>query len=245
MADLVTGLGGPDGFGTDYLAPNDDRSTGAIDITAAFPGGFDLFGTVYNSIYINNNGNVTFASPLSTYTPSAIGSGYTSPIIAPFWADVYTIGGSATGTAAVPPTGGNTTGSDLVWYNVDAATHTITITWDDVGYYSSDNKTNAFQLQLIEEPSGFAEIKFIYQTSPGQPAAIAAAAAGWAERRRGPVIPPATARTTTRYRHRPIRRISWRCRRHPAIRARTGSTNSRPVPTESMPSPIRSSLPRP
>jgi hypothetical protein len=163
--DLINTLGGPDGFGTQYLAPNDDGSSSAIDITAAFPDGINLYGTYYTSIYVNNNGNVTFSSPLSTYTPAAIGSGYTSPIIAPYWGDVDTRGG------AVAPTGGNTAGTNLTWYNVDAATHTVTVTWDDVGYYSeATDKVNAFQLQLTAEPdshgnyTGLTQIEFIYQT---------------------------------------------------------------------------------
>jgi hypothetical protein len=158
MADLINGLGGPDGFGPSDLPANDDSSTGPINITAAFPGGINLFGQTYSAIYINNNGNVTFNGPLSTYTPQPIGTGYTSPIIAPFWADVYTVGGP------VAPTGGNSAGTDLVWYDVDAASHTVTVTWDDVGYYDTNDKVDAFQLQLTEEGNGFAEIKFIYQT---------------------------------------------------------------------------------
>lgn len=158
MANLVNGLGGIDGFGTLDLAANDDGSTGAIDLTSVFSSGFNLFGTTYNSFYINNNGNITFAGPLSTYTPYAIGTGYTSPIIAPFWADVDTRGGA---TAA---TGGNSTGSNVVWYNVSAATKTITITWDDVGYYSGHtDKTDAFQLQLTQLANGNDAISFIYE----------------------------------------------------------------------------------
>ena len=51
MADLVTGLGGAYGFGTSWLAANDDLSTAAIDIAAAFPNGIDLFGNAYKNIY--------------------------------------------------------------------------------------------------------------------------------------------------------------------------------------------------
>jgi RHS repeat-associated protein len=159
MPDLVNGLGGPDGFGTDSLGANDDGSTSAIDITAAFPNGFQLFGSTYETIYINNNGNITFGSPLSNYTPESIGTGFTDPIIAPFWADVDTRGGPTTAT------GGNTTGSNLVWYDVNPATQTVTVTWDDVGYYSEHtDKTDAFQLQLIGGPNGAEHIKFIYQS---------------------------------------------------------------------------------
>ena len=155
---LVNGLGGPAGFGTDTVGPTDDGSSAAIDITSVFSGGFKLFGQSYNDIYVNNNGNVTFTGPLSTYTPEQIGTGYTSPIIAPFWADVDTTGGSTT------PTGGNSTGSNLVWYNVNATTHTVTVTWDDVGYYAGEtDKADAFQLQMIAGANGAEYIKFIYQ----------------------------------------------------------------------------------
>src|SRR5262249_20933031 len=161
MANLVNNLGGPDGFGTQLLPVTDDGSSSAIDITGVFPGGLNLFGTVYRQIYINNNGNVTFTSSLSSYTPSAIGAGYSSPIIAPFWADVDTRGGTTT------PTGGNAAGSDRVWYNLDPTNHVLTITWDDVGYYSEHtDKADAFQLQLIGEGNGNFEFEFIYQALP-------------------------------------------------------------------------------
>ena len=69
MADLVDGLGGIAGFGENHLEPNDDESSVAIDITGIFPGGLNFFGTVYEALYLNNNGNITFESPLSTFTP--------------------------------------------------------------------------------------------------------------------------------------------------------------------------------
>ncbi|MDD3855534.1 nidogen-like domain-containing protein [Sulfurimonas sp.] len=61
-------------------------------------------------------------------------------------------------------TNGNSMGSNLVWYDLDAATNTITVTWDDVGYYNYDqDKTNAFQLQLIKTGDSTFDIKFIYE----------------------------------------------------------------------------------
>lgn len=51
----------------------------------------DFFGTVYSQLYVNNNGNLTFNAPLSSYTPSNLLSRST-PIIAPFFADVNTRG---------------------------------------------------------------------------------------------------------------------------------------------------------
>ena len=67
---------------------NDDSSVGPVSL------GFspDFFGSNYSDVYVNNNGNVTFNSPLGLFTPSPIGTGLGFPIIAPFWADVDTRG---------------------------------------------------------------------------------------------------------------------------------------------------------
>ena len=46
----------PDATYTLAMQPNDDGSTGLIPI----PFTFNLYGQAYNSIYINNNGNITF-----------------------------------------------------------------------------------------------------------------------------------------------------------------------------------------
>src|SRR5205085_1403248 len=49
----------------------------------------NFFGTDYQSLYVNNNGNVTFDSQLSDYTPFDLSSSGLA-IIAPFFADVDT-----------------------------------------------------------------------------------------------------------------------------------------------------------
>src|SRR5262249_47861572 len=53
------------GFNSDTLAPNDDDSTDAV------PLGFNInfFGQQFSLAYVNNNGNVSFDAPSSTYTP--------------------------------------------------------------------------------------------------------------------------------------------------------------------------------
>lgn len=55
----------PVAFNTNVLPRNDDGSTGLVGV------GFDLdfFGVNANQLYVNNNGNVTFTGPLSTFTP--------------------------------------------------------------------------------------------------------------------------------------------------------------------------------
>ncbi len=158
---LINGLGGSAGFGEGLLDRNDDLSTSAINITAIFgEQGLNFFGSYYNSIYINNNGNITFNGPLSSFTPSQIAGGGNNPIIAPFWADVDT----RPTTSLSPTPGGNSTGANLVYYDLDAENGVLTITWDDVGYFSEKtNKLNAFQLQLIDRGNGDFDILFRYE----------------------------------------------------------------------------------
>ena len=73
------------GLSDNTLAPNDDGSTGAVNL------GFTInyLGTSRTQTFVNNNGNITFGSALSTFTPSAIGSA-SLDIIAPLWSDVDT-----------------------------------------------------------------------------------------------------------------------------------------------------------
>lgn len=119
------------GFTTNSLAGNDDESTALI------PLGFsaNFFGTTYTGAYVNNNGNITFDSPLSDYTPFGLRGGGVPPIIAPFFGDVDTSVGSLMtyGTGMID--GHNAFGVD----------------WPGVGYFSDHtDKTNIFQLVLID-----------------------------------------------------------------------------------------------
>jgi Nidogen-like len=154
--NLTNGLGGTAGFGTQSLAAGDDNSSAAIDITSVFgAAGVDFFGHNYTSLFINNNGNITFGSASSTYTPATINGGVGNPIIAPFWADVETL---------IAP-GGSAAGADKVFYNLDSVNGVLTVTWDDVGYYNEHtDKLDAFQVQLISLGSGNFDIVFRYQS---------------------------------------------------------------------------------
>ena len=162
-SELVKGLGGSVGFGEDVLPRNDDSYSSSIDITSVFgASGLNFFGTHYTTLVVNNNGNLTFTGGLSTFTPATIGQGYNAPIIAAFWADVDTRGGVLT----APTPGGNSQGTNQVFYDLDATNGIFTATWDDVGYFSSHNdKANAFQIQLIKHgDNGDFDIVFRYET---------------------------------------------------------------------------------
>jgi hypothetical protein len=87
------------GFNSTVFGPNDDES---YPSPIALPFTADFFGNNYSQLYLNNNGNVTFDSPLATFTPFDL---YNAGrvIIAPFFADVDTrVGNTVTfGTGTV------------------------------------------------------------------------------------------------------------------------------------------------
>ncbi len=139
--------------GTTFAA-NDDGSVGPVAL------GFSVnfFGSSGSTVFVNNNGNVTFISALSTFTPSGL-SGITQPIIAPFFADVDTRGaGSGLTTYAT----GTITDGLLGWAAFDA----FAVSWPAVGYFSSQtNKLNTFELILVNRAdtgAGNFDIEFNY-----------------------------------------------------------------------------------
>lgn len=118
---------------TDFtLGANDDGSTGLVSL------GFNanFFGTTYNQLYVNNNGNVTFSQALSAFTPFNLLT-TTIPMLAPFFADVDTRG----------------IGSGLVQYGKDTLNgrNVFGVNWINVGYYGFGvDKLNSFQLIMTD-----------------------------------------------------------------------------------------------
>jgi hypothetical protein len=137
---------------TNTLPATDDGSTPAVPLGLDTATGINLLGGLFTDVYVNNNGNVTFGSPLSQFTPNGLASGVGFPIIAPFFADVDTRG---KGSGVV--TYGNAT------YNGRSA---FVVDWPNVGYYDSHtNKLDNFQLILIDRSdtgSGNFDIEFNY-----------------------------------------------------------------------------------
>lgn len=104
---------------TGSLPANDDGSTGLIPLGFTFR----FFGTDYNSLYVNNNGNLTFLAPLSIFTPYAFPSTAGTPMIAPFFADVDTRNGKGT-----------------VTYEGNASY--FRVNWTNVGYFNAFSTNN-------------------------------------------------------------------------------------------------------
>lgn len=116
----------PDATYTLAMPPNDDGSSAVIPL----PFQFNLYGTLYNDVYINNNGNVSFDAPNGTFTATGFPTGGVV-MVAPFWGDV------------------DTQGIGQVWYKVTPTA--MYVNWVDVGYFSSQvDKTNTFQLIITD-----------------------------------------------------------------------------------------------
>jgi Ca2+-binding RTX toxin-like protein len=171
LTNLINNLGGTIGFGENYVPRNDDYYTAGVDLRTVFgAGGLNFFGVNYSYVSINNNGNVTLSDSssggLSTFTPFGLANGGYA-IIAPFFADVDTRlpDGLPRANQVTPTPGGTSRGSDLVWYDLNSAGDgTLTVTWDDVGYYSyMTDKLNAFQLQIVGQGEGNFDIVFRYE----------------------------------------------------------------------------------
>lgn len=132
---------------TNVLNRNDDGSTGLVSM--GFTANF--FGTNYTQLYVNNNGNVTFNNPLSTFTPFGLLNN-SFPIIAPFFADVDTRNAT----------------SDVVRYGTGliGGRNVFGVNWINVGYFSVQaDKLNSFQLILTDRSdtgAGNFDIQFNY-----------------------------------------------------------------------------------
>ena len=152
QATLVSGLGGPLGFGTEVLARGDDSISASVDLTPAFATGVDYFGTRYTSLFVNTNGNVSFGASLSEYTPMPFPAAR-RPIIAAWWADVDTRGMI-----------GGEPDRNLVYYAL--APGRLVATWIDVGYFRNHvDLLNAFQIILTAapgEPDGTFDVELRY-----------------------------------------------------------------------------------
>ncbi|PKO60835.1 MAG: nidogen, partial [Betaproteobacteria bacterium HGW-Betaproteobacteria-17] len=150
---VLGGFGGPVGYGSSTVPKSDDGSSSSIPITSAFPNGVGYFGSTYGAIYINVNGNITFTSQLSTYTPYAFPVSGT-PMIAPWFADVDTR--RSNGDA------------NNIYYHFDTAGKRLIITWYAVDYYSQSYApgTNTFQVVLTNRDNvaaGDFDVEFRFQ----------------------------------------------------------------------------------
>jgi gliding motility-associated-like protein len=114
------------GTAPDYR--NDDGSTLSIPLGFSFC----FYGTTYTSCFINNNGNISFGSPYSTFSSNPFPDpGFV--MIAPFWGDVDT----------------QNPASGLPYFKKTGTS--LIVKWSNVGYFSSKaDKLNDFQLIITD-----------------------------------------------------------------------------------------------
>jgi hypothetical protein len=128
------------------LPSGDDNST-----DTAVPLGFtaNFFGRSFSDVFVNQNGNVTFSTPLGQFTPSDFAVS-TVPIVAAFWADVDTS----------PAQSGKVTYGQTTVDGQPA----FCVNWINVGYYNNGvDKLNSFQLLLVSRGgNGNFDIVFNY-----------------------------------------------------------------------------------
>jgi uncharacterized protein (TIGR03437 family) len=132
------------------LPANDDGSTGAVNVGIGGEAGINFFGRNFTQLYVNNNGNLTFGSAFGTYTPNGLATGVGLPIIAPFFADVFTEDGS--GLVMY----GNATINDV---------NAFVANYVNVCYYAACDKHNSFQAVLYDRSdtgAGNFDIEFNY-----------------------------------------------------------------------------------
>jgi len=146
-------LGGFIGWSGDTAIPaNDDGYSDQINLTTSFW----FFDQEKTSLWVNNNGNITFGGPMSTYTPFAFPS--SAQIVAAYFADVDTRG-SGSGLAYYgerTDTGTLTTISNQVNTAFSGAgftaSYAFVASWDHVGYFGShDDMLNTFQIVLATD----------------------------------------------------------------------------------------------
>jgi hypothetical protein len=122
------------GFDQSSLGPQSNG--GAQSVTLPFS--LDFFGSNYSSLFVNNDGNVTFDAALTTYTPSGLTT-FGHPIIAPFWSDIDT---------QVP-------GSGVVTYGTGTVDghSAFGVNWPGVDCFdTAQGGQNWFQMLIIDRP---------------------------------------------------------------------------------------------
>ena len=154
LGGAVTPWGGNDDC--TYPGTSGGAGTGGCAGGIAQSLGFTLnfFGVDHTSAFINNNGNISFSGPVSTFTPSGITGGST-PMIAPFWGDVDT-----------------RVGNVVDFNNSAGATYhgrpAFGVEWPGVGYYSEHtDRTNTFEVIITDRSdiaAGDADIYFNYSS---------------------------------------------------------------------------------
>ncbi|OCT71157.1 hypothetical protein XELAEV_18038063mg, partial [Xenopus laevis] len=125
----------------DKVTPKkDDGATSAIPISSVFI----FFEKQHNSLYVNNNGVISFGVAVSSYTPNAFPLADGRPFVAPYWGDVNNeIAGTVYYRESKDPNLLERISNDMRKYYPNfnyRATWAFVATWDKVAYYGSSSR---------------------------------------------------------------------------------------------------------
>ncbi|XP_071969523.1 uncharacterized protein [Engystomops pustulosus] len=122
----------------------DDGGTGVIYLPINIP----LFGNVYNILYVNNNGLLSFYLPIVQWYPQKLPVASNNPFLAVFWSDVdNTVAGDIYYRSSTEPELLARASSDIRTYFYSTnftGSWVIVATWDRVAYYGSSGSKNLF-----------------------------------------------------------------------------------------------------
>jgi hypothetical protein len=108
-------------LGTDTGGPPDYRCSNCSSQAIKLPFKFCFYGKMYDTVYINNKGNLSFVNPVFTFSSKGLPAGNDTLMLDGFWADVDNIPAPL---------------SDI-YYKI-TPTHMI-VQWNNVGYNAFDD----------------------------------------------------------------------------------------------------------
>uniref|UniRef100_A0AC34FYW3 Uncharacterized protein n=1 Tax=Panagrolaimus sp. ES5 TaxID=591445 RepID=A0AC34FYW3_9BILA len=143
--------------GDTYLASGDDTSSAQQMLSTTF----NFFNYSHTSLWVNVNGAISFANPISTYTPTCAPVPRNFSMISPFWADVDTQAETPSPSSAISFRE-STTSRDLQQAKREVLyafpdlrdinfTWSYIVTWNNVTFYRDDPSRkirNTFQAIL-------------------------------------------------------------------------------------------------
>jgi gliding motility-associated-like protein len=147
--DLISSPTFADPWGGDV---NFDDFPPAGEFQVPIPFTFCFYDQTYTSLYINNNGNITFGAGYNTFTAAGFPDNFVPPMIAPFWGDVDT------GDNLAP----------LGQARFEVFPDYAIVFWDNVGVFPGTNpaQRNSFQVIISDGNSNIlppgCNVGFIY-----------------------------------------------------------------------------------
>uniref|UniRef100_A0AAR2JS77 Alpha-tectorin-like n=1 Tax=Pygocentrus nattereri TaxID=42514 RepID=A0AAR2JS77_PYGNA len=139
------------GPGDTVNALSDDGTSSAISLLRPFV----FFGRTYNTIYVNNNGHLTFDQPWYSYIPYQFPTSGGRDIIAPFWTDldnrnngVISYKQYSSGSVLTQATQNINQYFPQLQFT---ATSVLVATWDRIAYYPVSGTETTFQAVLISD----------------------------------------------------------------------------------------------